>query len=81
MDLGPLLPEDVLVELVVTRGENCDDTIIVVLEHKGALESGSQSFQGGYRVELAGRYSHGMRVRVPGHGRHDAKVRGLVLWA
>ena len=36
---------------------------------------------GGFRVELAGRYTHGMRVRVPGHAVHDAKVRGLVLWA
>jgi glycogen phosphorylase/synthase len=81
VELGPLRPEDVLVELVVTRGERNEETIIVPLEHRGLAESGTHSFQGGYRVELAGHYSHGLRVRVPGHGRHDAKVRGLVLWA
>ena len=32
------------------------------------------------RVAL-GQYQHGMRVRVRGHGGHDAKVRGLVVWA
>jgi glycogen phosphorylase/synthase len=81
VDLGPLLPDDVVVELVVTRGERNEEVLVVPLEHRGALESGVHSFQGGYRVELAGHYSHGMRVRVPGHGRHDAKVRGLVIWA
>jgi hypothetical protein len=39
------------------------------------------AFDGGYRVEHAGHYQHGMRVRVVGNGGHDAKVRGLVLWA
>ena len=74
-------PEDLLVELVVTRGENNEEIIVVPLECKDAVVSGAHTFQGGYRIELAGHYSHGMRVRVAGHGRHDAKVRGLVLWA
>jgi len=81
VELGGLRPDDVVVELVVTRGEGDEETIVVPLEHKGANDTGAHAFVGGYRVEMAGHYQHGMRVRVPAHGRHDAKVRGLVLWA
>ena len=82
VDLGTLLPADVLVELVLTRGEGVDvETMVVPLQHRGVKAGTVHTFDGGYRVELAGHYQHGMRVRVPGNGRHDAKVRGLVLWA
>jgi phosphorylase/glycogen(starch) synthase len=81
VDLGTLLPSDVLVELVVTRGDGEVETLVVPLVHRGAKAGTVHAFDGGYRVELAGHYQHGMRVRVPGNGRHDAKVRGLVLWA
>jgi glycogen phosphorylase/synthase len=82
VDLGALAPSDVLVELVVTRGEApTSETIVVPLQHRGAKAGTVHAFDGGYRVELAGHYQHGMRVRVAGHARHDAKVRGLVLWA
>lgn len=81
VDLGTLQPSDVLVELVVTRGEGEVETLVVPLVHRGAKAGTVHAFDGGYRVELAGHYQHGMRVRVPGNGRHDAKVRGLVLWA
>ena len=82
VDLGTLLPADVVVELVLTRGEGVPaETIVVPLQHRGSKTGTVHQFDGGYRVELAGHYQHGMRVRVPAHGRHDAKVRGLVLWA
>ncbi len=81
VDLGGLTPADVAVELVVTRGDADEETIVVAMEPGGAQESGAHAFHGSYRVELAGHYQHGMRVRVPGRGRHDAKVRGLVRWA
>jgi phosphorylase/glycogen(starch) synthase len=82
VDLGTLLPGDVMVELVLTRGEGAStETLVVPLTHRGAKTGTVHGFDGGYRVELAGHYQHGMRVRVPGTGRHDAKVRGLVLWA
>lgn len=81
IELGELRPGDLLVELVVTRGDDNEEVIVVPLTCKEAVASGAHTFHGGYRVELAGHYSHGMRVRVAGHGRHDAKVRGLVLWA
>jgi hypothetical protein len=66
---------------VVTRGEGEVETLVVPLVHRGVKAGTVHAFDGGYRVELAGHYQHGMRVRVPGTGRHDAKVRGLVLWA
>lgn len=83
VDLGTLLPSDVVAELVVCRGESNDlhDTVVVPLQHTGVVKGTVHAFDGGYRVELAGQYQHGMRVRVPGNGGHDAKVRGLVLWA
>ncbi|MBL9078866.1 MAG: alpha-glucan family phosphorylase [Planctomycetes bacterium] len=83
VDLGPLQPADIVAELVVTRSEptGAAETFVVPLVHRGAKSGTVHLFDGGYRVELAGQYQHGMRVRVPGRGTHDAKVRGLVLWA
>lgn len=83
VDLAGLAPTDVAVELVVCRGESLDqgEIHVVPLQHRGVAKSGAHSFDGGFRVELAGHYQHGLRVRVPGAGRHDAKVRGLVTWA
>ena len=83
VDLGVLLPGDVVVDLVVSRGDGPErpDTVVVPLRHRGAVKGTVHAFDGGYRVELAGHYQHGMRVRVLGNGGHDAKVRGLVLWA
>ena len=81
LELGALQVEDLVVELVVTRGEGDEETTVVPMVHKSVSTGGAHTFQGDYRIELAGHYSHGMRVRVPSHGRHDAKVRGLVLWA
>ncbi|MCA8948275.1 MAG: alpha-glucan family phosphorylase [Planctomycetes bacterium] len=82
VDLGPLSPEDVVTELVVTKnGDAPAETTVVPMRHAGGLRDNVHAFDGGYRVETAGNYSYGMRVRVPGHGPHDAKVRGLVVWA
>jgi glycogen phosphorylase/synthase len=83
LDLGALLPTDIVAELVVCRGEQIDgsETVVVPLQHRGAVKGSVHTFDGGYRVELAGQYQHGMRVRVRGNGGHDAKVRGLVVWA
>jgi phosphorylase/glycogen(starch) synthase len=82
VDLATLQPADVVVELVLTRGEGpAAATTVVPLQHRGAKTGTVHAFDGGVRIEVAGAYQHGMRVRVPGSGRHDAKVRGLVLWA
>jgi glycogen phosphorylase/synthase len=82
VDLGTLESKDVVAELVVTRGEGQElETIVVPLNQRGDKKGSFVTFEGGFRVELAGRYQHGMRVRVAPAGRHDAKVRGLVVWA
>ncbi|MEO6597991.1 MAG: alpha-glucan family phosphorylase, partial [Planctomycetota bacterium] len=83
VDLGVLLPGDVVAELVVCRGEALGgpDTVVVPLRHRAVVKGTVHAFDGGHRIELAGHYQHGMRVRVPGNGSYDAKVRGLVLWA
>ncbi|MCB9879664.1 MAG: alpha-glucan family phosphorylase [Planctomycetes bacterium] len=81
VDLGGLKPEDVVCELVLTRGEKNEETMVVSLEHRGVVKDGVHAFDGGARIAMAGHYQHGLRVRVPGQGLHDAKVRGLVTWA
>jgi phosphorylase/glycogen(starch) synthase len=83
VDLGALLPADVVAELVVSHGDGSArlDLVVVPLGHSGVVRGTVHAFDGGYRVEHAGHYQHGMRVRVVGNGGHDAKVRGLVLWA
>lgn len=83
VDLSTLHPADVVAELVVCRGDTLDgaETVVVPLQHTGIVKGTVHAFDGGHRIELAGHYQHGMRVRVPGNGGHDAKVRGLVLWA
>jgi hypothetical protein len=81
VDLGALQPADVVAELVVTHGDGGGEALVVPLRHTGAKAGTVHGFVGGCRIEVAGQYQHGMRVRVPAAGRHDAKVRGLVLWA
>jgi starch phosphorylase len=83
VDLGTLQPSDVVAELVVCRGEQATATRPwwCPCRPPRAMKGTVHTFDGGYRVELAGHYQHGMRVRVPGMVGHDAKVRGLVLWA
>ncbi|MCK5942261.1 MAG: alpha-glucan family phosphorylase, partial [Planctomycetes bacterium] len=44
VDLGALQPDDVVVELVVTRGEGDEETIVVPLEHKGRNETGAHAY-------------------------------------
>jgi starch phosphorylase len=82
VDLGPLLPADVLVELVVEQqgGPGPLDLHVVKMRATGTVKGTVHGYAGSHRVEHAGRYAHGMRVRarVPGQ---DTALRGLVLWA
>ena len=82
VELGVLKPTDLVAELVVGRaaGGELEHLAVVALRHTGELRPGVHGYDGSFRIERAGRYSHGMRIRarVPGH---DAMVRGLVLWA
>ncbi|MBK8097656.1 MAG: alpha-glucan family phosphorylase [Planctomycetes bacterium] len=83
VELGTLRADDVVAELVVGRGAEPDlhDMQVVRLQPVAGGKGTVQVFEGSYRVEKAGQYQHGLRVRVSGNGGHDAKVRGLVLWA
>jgi phosphorylase/glycogen(starch) synthase len=82
VDLGVLQPADVVAELVLMRGDGpAVEAVVVPLRHVGVKSGAVHGFVGGCRIEVAGQYRHGMRVRVPATGRHDAKARGLVLWA
>jgi len=81
-DLGSLRPDDITAELVVTRtADGGSETFVVEMKHAGPVSGSVHGYEGSHRVERAGQYHYGMRVRVMGNGRHDAKVRGLVLWA
>jgi len=83
-DLGTLLPDDVVAELVVGRPgavADLEDMKVLRLHPVGAPKGSVVTFEGSHRIERAGQYSHGMRLRArPGDG-HDAKLRGLVMWA
>ena len=82
IEVGALTPGDLVVELIVGRivGAELADLTVVALKHLGSLRAGVEGFEGSFRVERAGRYSHGLRVRarVPNQA---AMLRGLVLWA
>lgn len=83
VELGPLQPDDVCAELVVGRPLgplDLADMVVVRLEHTGLLRGSVHAFEGSYRIEQAGHYAHGLRVRAAGP-RGDAKLRGMVMWA
>ncbi|MGE3171269.1 MAG: alpha-glucan family phosphorylase [Planctomycetota bacterium] len=89
VDLAGLQPADVLVELVVeAQGDGREPPVIVPMKHTAAVREHVHAFAGSHRVDRAGRYSHGMRVRarVPATstvsgGAGAEALRGLVLWA
>jgi starch phosphorylase len=93
VDLGALTPNDVVAELVVglvagpvsglaPTGPLGDfaDLAVLPLRHTGAVRANVHGYEGSFRVERAGRYAHGMRVRARVSGQ-EAMQRGLVLWA
>lgn len=83
VDLGSLQPDDVCAELVVGRplgDQDLADAVVTRLEHTGLLRGTVHAFEGTYRIEQAGHYAHGLRLRAAG-SRSDAKLRGMVIWA
>ncbi len=85
VDLGTLLPADVVAELVIGRSAGPDDLqemAVVPLQHKGAVKGAVHAFEGTHQVAAAGQYSHGLRLRARLlGGAHDQKLRGCLLWA
>ncbi len=82
LELGSLTPADLSVELVVEQpgGVGPQAMKVVSMRDTGVLRGTVRGYAGTHRIDSAGRYAHGMRVRarVPGH---DGALRGLVLWA
>ncbi|MCA8955202.1 MAG: alpha-glucan family phosphorylase, partial [Planctomycetes bacterium] len=82
IDLGPLAPEDVRVELVVGQmlGDTLGDPTAVQLAPVSAPGASPATFEGSYRVEGAGHFGHGLRVRA----RHGEDIGGalkdLTFW-
>lgn len=85
VELGNLSADDVVAELVIGRPqgeEELTDMTVVALTPTATTSEGLTVFEGGYRVAHAGQYAQGLRIRARGHGGpHEAKLRGLVLWA
>ncbi len=82
VDLGALLPHDIVVELVLEQQDVAAGATLAVVPMKatGEVRGTVHSYAGSHRVEKTGRYSHGMRVRARAPG-FDGAVRGLVIWA
>lgn len=85
VDLGPLRPEDVSVELVL--GHAGDDgelrnMVVVPLEPRSVDEArGAHVFEGSHRIERSGSYAHGLRVRAKAFVDPSGSHPGLVVWA
>jgi hypothetical protein len=82
VDLGTVLPQDILVELVLEQQDTGEGSSLVVVPMKstGEMRGNVHSYVGSHSVEKTGRYAHGMRVRARAPG-FESAVRGLVIWA
>ncbi|GAB4138159.1 MAG: hypothetical protein Fur0037_03710 [Planctomycetota bacterium] len=83
VDLGSLRTEDVRVEMVVGRPlseQDMADLVVVRLEPRGLVRGNVHAFEGGLRIEKAGHYAQGLRVRA-NVATSDPKGRGMTLWA
>jgi hypothetical protein len=82
VDLGTLLPQDILVELVLEQQDTGEGGSLVVVPMKatGDARGNVHSYAGSHSVDKTGRYAHGMRVRARAPG-FESAVRGLVIWA
>jgi starch phosphorylase len=88
VELGPLAPEDVSVELVLghTNGRlDLHNRVVVPLEATGeAPRAGAPSvhaFEGSHRMERSGSFAYGIRVVARPAGEQDLALKDLVLWA
>jgi len=83
VDLGSLTPDDVQVEFVVgsADGDTLRNAVAVPLVPMvDDKQNGTVRFEGAYRVEGAGRYGHGLRVRARRGGDTGGVLKDLVFW-
>jgi len=87
VDLGSLVPEDVLVELVLGHtkaGNDLHNMILVRLLPLTQSRSRKQApwvFEGSQRMTRSGTFGYGVRVRARAGASAGARGQDLVLWA
>lgn len=84
VDLGPLTPEDVAVELVLghtTSGTDLGMPIVLGLDPLPRSKNGVRTFDGQHKMERSGTFAYGIRVRARSTSELDLSTRDLVLWA
>lgn len=85
VDLGPLRPEDVCVELVLGHADDdgeLHNMVVVPLQPRGFDETRNvHVFEGSHRIERSGSYAHGLRVRARAFVDPSGSQPGLVVWA
>ena len=78
-----LAPADLRVELVVGHAKDGDleGVVCVPLAPLSAQSSdGTVSFEATHRVDRAGRYAHGLRIRARHEGDAGGTLKDLVFW-
>ncbi|HVL50083.1 MAG TPA: alpha-glucan family phosphorylase [Actinomycetota bacterium] len=84
VELGPLNPEDVSLQLLhgqVGPGDELQDTHIAEMALQGRAASGGFRYEGAFNCETAGRYGFSVRI-VPAHENLTSFTElGLVAWA
>ncbi len=92
IELGPLSPDDVTVELVLGHtngGRDLHNRVVVALDPAlaGPVSSGASArsslhvFEGSHRVERSGSFGYGIRVSARAANDLDLALKDLVLWA
>ncbi|MEW6073557.1 MAG: alpha-glucan family phosphorylase [Planctomycetota bacterium] len=84
VDLGPLSPADVAVELVIGNAKNdveLRNSTTVRLTPVEPAKGTVHAFEGSHVVARSGNYAYGIRVRAAVADKHHHSLRDLVLWA
>jgi starch phosphorylase len=83
VELGPLEPSDVAVQLLhgpVGQGDELVDTQVVTLAYQGEGGDGAALYEGSFACDVAGRYGYTVRV-LPHHPDLASPVElGRVIW-
>ena len=87
LELGELAPEEVQVELVIGLAKNPGEPVdlalpaVIRLERVDELPDGGTAYEGSHRLERAGSFAYGLRVRAPQEiGDPADLLRDLVRW-
>jgi starch phosphorylase len=83
VELGPLEPSDVAVQLLhgpVGQGDELVNAQLVTLTHQGTDSEGAAVYEGSFSCEVAGRYGYTVRV-LPHHPDLASPVElGRIIW-